>query len=68
MSVEQLPDLLTNMTYECWFGSYVSQATKTNEDLRCVSPPGNRIPPIQPGGKSNTKLGPFVAIVVVKIK
>ena len=56
------------MTYECWFGSYVSQATKTNEDLRCVSPPGNRIPPIQQGGKSNTKLGPFVAIVVVKIK
>ncbi|XP_071784059.1 plexin-B-like [Asterias amurensis] len=49
VSVEQLPDLLTNMTYECWFGSYVSQATKTNEDLRCVSPPGNRIPPIQQG-------------------
>ncbi|XP_071784057.1 plexin-B-like isoform X2 [Asterias amurensis] len=49
VSVEQLPDLLTNMTYECWFGSYVSQATKTNKDLRCVSPPGNRIPPIQQG-------------------
>ncbi|XP_071784063.1 plexin-B-like [Asterias amurensis] len=49
VSVEQLPELLTNMTYECWFGSYVSQATKTNEDLRCVSPPGNRIPPIQQG-------------------
>ncbi len=63
VSVQQLPDLLTSMRYECWFGSYVFQATKTNEDLGCVSPPGNGIPPIQQGGKSNTQLGLFNVVV-----
>ncbi|XP_022111692.1 plexin-B1-like, partial [Acanthaster planci] len=47
LSVQQLPYLATDQSYECYFGSYRSPATKTGEMLNCTSPPSDGIPSIQ---------------------
>ena len=51
LTVQQLPDLLTDQSYECHFAEYASQATKNGDMLDCVTPPSNKIPAIEPGGK-----------------
>jgi uncharacterized CHY-type Zn-finger protein len=51
LTVQQLPDLSTNQNYECHFDEYASQATKNGDILNCVTPPSNRIPAIDQGGK-----------------
>ncbi|XP_022105028.1 plexin-B-like isoform X2 [Acanthaster planci] len=48
LNVQQLPDLATGQSYECYFGSYRSPATKTGGVLTCRSSPSDGIPAIQP--------------------
>ncbi|XP_038061899.1 plexin-B-like [Patiria miniata] len=46
LTVQQLPDLGTGQSYECYFGSFESPATKNGEVLECTSPPSDAIPAI----------------------
>ncbi|XP_038066814.1 plexin-B1-like [Patiria miniata] len=49
LTVQQLPDLGTGQSYECYFGSFESPATKNGEVLECTSPPSDGIPTIPQG-------------------
>ncbi|XP_022105400.1 plexin-B-like [Acanthaster planci] len=52
LTVQQLPDLKTDESYACYFGSYQTPATKNGDVLNCTSPPSSQIPRLPQGDDS----------------